>query len=1036
MSIDVTQKSTLIFLALAAYVVVFAIGNYWLGFGQWTVHWWADIAWTVASLLTGIKCLRTANQVHGPYKRAWVLFGAACLSWFAGMLYWDYRELIRREITPFPAFSDIGYFLFAILLTLGMMSYRAEAAPASITLTQICNLGVILSAIAIAAPVVLVGAIRASTESSLYLATAVAYPVVFLAAFLFGLTCLWFYVWGANRKVFGFLLAGLAVHATTNTLYAAALLGRSYEAGNYLDVYWITGFALIYASAAMQDELDPSRPVRLAQHVGFAHGSELENIVSATAMIVVVAVLYAFRHNLQGEIVTYVFSLSLAGIGFVGLREWWAHRVERDLQHELRASFKALERNESRLAGILEIAPEGIISVDARQRIVLFNRGAERIFGYSEREVIGEPLDLLIPERFRSLHHGHVQGFAGSPASSRRMDERQEIYGLRKDGTEFPAEASLSKLEVGDERIFTVVLRDITERKKAAEALQHRIDLERIVSSISAQFINLDSERVNAAIKDALQRLGEFSQVDRGYVVLNAGGRQTIGDTHEWCAAGVEPRMGRPDARQAMRWLLEQIGRGDVVHVPRVADLPPDALPDTEELRRAAVRSLLCMPLRYAQAVIGFLGFDAVRTEKTWRTEDIRLLTLVGEIFTGVLIRRQAEETLEEQAIRDPLTNLYNRRHFNVRIQEEIAAAEQKGYGLAILACDLDNFKQLNDAQGHQAGDHVLKEVAKSITESIRGSDSAFRWGGDEMFVLLSNTSKEGILIVAERIREGVARLKTLSHGKLDISIGIALYPEHGRSADELIRLADRALYIAKKGGDKIHIGEEEYHLRDDTVRVVFQPVVDLRFKEPIGFEALSRDAQGKLGILDLFRKYQAIGLLDDLKRLCFATQLKTAQAVGIKKVFINVDFKLLGQLPPSPIPPGVEVVLEISEGEALHNVDEHLAIAKRWREQGYTFAIDDFGAGFVSLPFIARLVPEHIKMDRSTILQAVESNRFRRILKDLLLGLRNCSTDGIIAEGIESAQELAIVRELGIYLVQGYLLGKPEERRPQDSLS
>jgi diguanylate cyclase (GGDEF)-like protein len=344
----------------------------------------------------------------------------------------------------------------------------------------------------------------------------------------------------------------------------------------------------------------------------------------------------------------------------------------------------------------------------------------------------------------------------------------------------------------------------------------------------------------------------------------------------------------------------------------------------------------------------------------------------------------------------------------------------------------LDHFKELNDTQGHQAGDRVLKEVAKSVNESVRGSDSAFRWGGDEIIVLLSNTSKEGVLIAARRIREGVGRLKATPDSTLDISIGIALYPEHGRSPEQLIRLADRALYIAKRGGDKIHIGEEEYTLRNDTITVVFQPVVDIRLNEHVGFEALSRDTQGKLGILDLFKKYQAIGLLDDLKILCFTTQIRTAQAVGLKKVFINVDFKLLGKLQPSSVPPGLEIVLEISEGEALHDVEDHLAIAKRWREHGYKFAIDDFGAGFISLPFIARLIPEHIKLDRSTILQAVESNRFRRILKDLLLGLRNCSTDGLIAEGIESAHELEVVRELGIYLVQGYLLGKPEERRPQ----
>ena len=358
--------------------------------------------------------------------------------------------------------------------------------------------------------------------------------------------------------------------------------------------------------------------------------------------------------------------------------------------------------------------------------------------------------------------------------------------------------------------------------------------------------------------------------------------------------------------------------------------------------------------------------------------------------------------------------------------------AEQKGHCLAVLVCDLDHFKDLNDTQGHQAGDRVLKEVAKSVNESVRGSDGAFRWGGDEIIVLLSNTSKEGVLIAARRIREGVGRLKSTPDSNLDISIGIALYPEHGRSPEALIRLADRALYIAKRGGDKIHIGEEEYYLRDDTIKVVFQPVVDIRLNENIGFEALSRDAKGTLGILDLFKKYQVIGLLDDLKVLCFTTELRMAQAVGLRKVFINVDFTLLGKLQPPSIPPGLEVVLEISEGEALHDVEDHLAIAKRWREHGYKFAIDDFGAGFISLPFIARLIPEHIKLDRSTILQAVESNRFRRILKDLLLGLRNCSTDGLIAEGIESTHELEVVRELGIYLVQGYLLGKPEERRPQ----
>jgi EAL domain-containing protein (putative c-di-GMP-specific phosphodiesterase class I) len=262
----------------------------------------------------------------------------------------------------------------------------------------------------------------------------------------------------------------------------------------------------------------------------------------------------------------------------------------------------------------------------------------------------------------------------------------------------------------------------------------------------------------------------------------------------------------------------------------------------------------------------------------------------------------------------------------------------------------------------------------------------------------------------------------------LDMSIGVALYPEHGRTVDELVRLADRALYIAKKGGDKIHIGEEEYHLDEHTIKVVFQPVVNVGSNEVVGYEALSRDPQGRLSILELFRRYHAIGQLNELKCLCFKSQVKVAQEIGLQRVFINVDFNVLNQLDLIPKPSGTEVILEISEVEALHDVENHLKVTRKWRKAGYKFAIDDFGAGFISLPFIAQLIPEYIKMDRSTMLQAVGSEKFRKFSKDLVRALRNYSTEGIIAEGIETQKELRVVKYIGIYLVQGYLLGKPQE--------
>jgi EAL domain-containing protein (putative c-di-GMP-specific phosphodiesterase class I) len=307
-----------------------------------------------------------------------------------------------------------------------------------------------------------------------------------------------------------------------------------------------------------------------------------------------------------------------------------------------------------------------------------------------------------------------------------------------------------------------------------------------------------------------------------------------------------------------------------------------------------------------------------------------------------------------------------------------------------------------------------------------------FRWGGDEILVVLSRTTREGVLTAADRIRNGVRGVGERSNVALDVSIGAAMYPEHAQTIDALIRLADRALYIAKRGGDKVHIGEEEYRLDDHAVHVVFQAVVDRTTKEVLGHEALSRDPQGKLSIADLFRRYQAVGQLNELKCLCFRLQLKAAAGAGLKRVFINVDFAVLDHLQVMPKPPETEVILEISEAEALRDVERHLQTTNAWRAQGYKFAIDDFGAGFISLPFIARLIPDYIKMDRSTIVQARASRQFLTFLRDLVLALRNYSKEGIIAEGIETHEELQVVRDLGIDPVQGFLMSKPQDLNAQ----
>jgi diguanylate cyclase (GGDEF)-like protein len=345
-----------------------------------------------------------------------------------------------------------------------------------------------------------------------------------------------------------------------------------------------------------------------------------------------------------------------------------------------------------------------------------------------------------------------------------------------------------------------------------------------------------------------------------------------------------------------------------------------------------------------------------------------------------------------------------------------------------VLLCDLDRFKLVNDVHGHQVGDTVLKATAEAIQDSTRGTDLVFRWGGDEIAVVLPKSSRQGALIVADRIRQAVLNTSKRTQLDFDVSVGLAFYPEHGINEDQLIHVADRALYIAKRNGGKVQVGEEEYRVDGDSFNLVFQPVVDVASERVLGYEALARDPQGKLTPMELFEKYGAIGKMNELKRVVFTSEIQAAREFGLERVFVNADFEVLSKLQPAPVPPSMDVVVELSEQEALHDVDRLLAVAQRWRNEGYKFAIDDFGAGFVSLPFLAMLGPDYVKVDRSALLQAASSAQFKEFLKSLVQAVRTYATAGIIAEGVEKQEELQVVEEIGISLAQGFLLGKPQE--------
>lgn len=531
------------------------------------------------------------------------------------------------------------------------------------------------------------------------------------------------------------------------------------------------------------------------------------------------------------------------------------------------------------------------------------------------------------------------------------------------------------------------------------------------------------------------RKIGETSAVTTCQIALLASGNTAlkISAAHATTGVGWQPRVGKAyGLKELAVWgrIADDL-QPIVLRGQEIEQLPPL---DRELLTAGLTdaRSLLVMPMVTKNGIVGIIVLANAKGlgKQRFNTSCLAMVATLAKHVAGAIDQSQ----LRKGAIRDPLTNLYNRRHFADRMKEEMARADREKHLMVVLLCDLDRFKLVNDTHGHQVGDAVLKATAESIQDSTRGTDLVFRWGGDEIAVVLPKSSRQGALIVAKRIRQAVLNTAKLAQLDFDVSIGLAFYPEHGRSEDELIKVADQALYIAKRHGGKMQVGEEEYRLDGDSFNLVFQPVVDVASDQVLGYEALARDPQGKLSALELFEKYGAIGKLSELKQILFNAEIRAAREFGLERVFVNADFDVLSQLQPEPVPPAMDVVVELSEQEAIHDVERLLAVAQTWRNSGYKFAIDDFGAGFVSLPFLAMLGPDYVKVDRSALLQAASSEQFKEFLKSLVQAVRTYATAGIIAEGVERREELKVVEDIGISLAQGYLLGKPQELKEATS--
>jgi len=319
------------------------------------------------------------------------------------------------------------------------------------------------------------------------------------------------------------------------------------------------------------------------------------------------------------------------------------------------------------LRAAVEWLPVGVFVVNSDGMIAVVNRQAERLFGYADGELIGQSIELLVPDVARGDHAAFRRDFTVRPRP-RPMGAGRELFGRRMDGAEVPIEVGLTPIQVNDSPFVVASVIDLTECRRAQIALDERLAFERFVGELGAEFVNLRPEEVDRALQDSLRRVVRTLGVDRS-AVFQVDDTGDFVHTHQSTRTGFLPSQPRVSARREFPWHLSQIRSGAVVSFAAVDDVP-DAV-DRESLRRLGTKSAVTLPLCVAGQTWGALSFSTMREPRTWAPDVINRLRVVAQIFANALARRLADQRLQQTV--DAMTSVRDRlRDENRYLRDEL----------------------------------------------------------------------------------------------------------------------------------------------------------------------------------------------------------------------------------------------------------------------------------------------------------------------------------------------------------------------------
>jgi diguanylate cyclase (GGDEF)-like protein/PAS domain S-box-containing protein len=721
----------------------------------------------------------------------------------------------------------------------------------------------------------------------------------------------------------------------------------------------------------------------------------------------------------------------------------------------------ALAEQEERYRQLFESAGDAIFLM-CNDQFTDCNQSTLKLFGCSRDQIVNSTPYRFSPEFQSNGKTSKEEALRHINAAMAGQTQIFEWTHVKLDGTPFEAEVTLSAIEIKDQIQILANVRNINDRKQAERDLL--ISQRRLVNqNESLRLINQLSGRLNGvnslqSIADiTLENLLGVAETAHVAIYFVNNELQTL---ELFATNGFAPQI-----KMNQHNSLDTGMSGEALRTNSI-QFSPDFNQDTQvnpDIRQSLLNSNICsgvaVPLSYQGKKFGCInlgyssisGYDSIEKE----TFDI-----IGYTVSQALANAQQMKDLDYMAHHDSLTGLSNRLLFHSTFQQK---ADDPDYrSAALLLLDLDRFKEINDTLGHHTGDVLLQQIGPRLNQVFAGHKILIsRLGGDEFTVLIDHVSDDRVIdLYARTLLSSLREPFNIESMMLEIdaSIGIAKYPENGIDSHALLRSADVAMYEAKRngGGIKVYDVNDDKHtperlaliadlngaIRDNQLKLHFQPKIDLATGKASGFEALVRWQHGRLGLLYPDKFIPLAEMSDSIHYMTEAVidlALKH-QSQWYKKGFhlpvaVNLSARNLiddrcvqfiqRAMHRYQTQPGM-LELEITETALMQDPETAVDILNKIAELKIKLSIDDFGTGYSSLAYLRRLPINLLKIDREFVFDMLSRTQDSIIINSTIALAHNLRLQ-VVAEGVEDLATLKRLRKMGCDFAQGYTICKPK---------